>query len=70
MVSREPTSRDVLEQNGHRLVRAVMAQDGPVRDALIDVAARTGEWTPDDWDQMLAGLDGCRLKISTWLAKQ
>lgn len=58
---------DALAGHVRRKVRAVAREAGPHAEQLFTEAARgRRDWTPAEWDTVLANLDGCHQSVAEW----
>ena len=58
-----------LENQRHRLVRAIARENSPAAEELFTVAAgQKKDWTLEEWNDLLRSLDVCEDKVDDWLA--
>lgn len=68
MLNREPTTEEILEQNGRRIVRRAVAPEGALQDAIMEVAMRDKmHWSHAELDELNAELDRCNDSIRLWM---
>ena len=63
--AREPSQDEILEENGHLMVRRAIEREDAVADAVFNVLAGSRlEWTLEDWEELLhnARLDDRRVR--------
>jgi hypothetical protein len=57
-----------LSDHGRLLVRRAVHRDDWISEALFDLAAADqSEWTPLQWDTLLADLERCDMTISEFI---
>lgn len=57
-----------LRDHGRLLVRRAVFRDDWITDALLDLAAGDQhEWTPQEWDTLLAEVSGSDMTIDEFL---
>jgi hypothetical protein len=63
------SANDVLATVLHRKVRRVVAEPGFAADRLMSIAAGgRRNWTPAEWQALLAELDACDDSVRDWIA--
>ena len=57
-----------LADHSSLLLRRAIARDDDVTEAIFDLAADgQTEWTLEDWDTLVAGLEASTLTVGEWL---
>lgn len=56
------------ESAGRLLIRRAILRDDWIAEAIFIIAAGDKtDWTPPEWDGVLADLKACRLRVNDWL---
>lgn len=59
------------DEYGRLLIRRVLLKDDWASDVIFDVAAgNKTEWTPEEWDSLIAELEQSNERVNDWLARR
>lgn len=70
MTPSDPRYR-LQEEAGHLLVRRAIVRDDWIADAVLDIAAiGKTQWTPSEWNALLAELSQESAKLAEWIDRK